>query len=356
MTDKYRIDSHKLIYHVDRVNGWLRGEDVYPIYLEISPSGTCNHRCTFCGLDFMRKNRQFINTSVLIERVTEMAACGVKSINYAGEGEPFLHPDMPKIIAHTKTSGIDVALTTNGALFTPDIASKVLPNTEWIKVSIAAGTKETYAKIHRTKESDFDAVIANMTEAAAIKKRNNYKCTLGMQMLCLPENHNEAVTLTKIASEIGMDYLVIKPYSHHPHSTHKKYKDIRYADYLHLADELKSYNTESFSVIFRVNTMKKWDAGVRPYDRCNALPFWSYIDSAGLLWSCLEHLKDNRFYYGNVIEQTFKEVWHSERRKDVLKMVNAELDINECRLNCRMDAVNAYLWELNHPPEHVNFI
>ncbi|MBF0465113.1 MAG: radical SAM protein [Nitrospirae bacterium] len=356
MTDKYRIDSHKLIYHVDRVNSWLNGDDVYPIYLEISPSGTCNHRCTFCGLDFMGYKRQFINASVLMERVTEMASLGIKSINYAGEGEPFLHRDMPQIITHTKTAGIDVAMTTNGVFFTPDIAAVALKHAEWIKVSIAAGTKETYAKIHRTKESDFDTVIANMKEAAIIKKRNNYKCTLGMQMLCLPENHSEAVTLTQVASEIGMNYLVIKPYSHHPHSTHEKYKDIRYADYLHLANELKGYNTENFSVIVRINTMKKWDEGVKRYNHCNALPFWAYIDSAGGLWSCLEHLKDDRFYYGNVIDNTFKEVWESQRRKDVLKMIRDELDINECRLNCRMDSVNAYLWELQHPPEHVNFI
>ena len=51
--DKYRIDSHKLVYHVSRVNGWLNGENIYPIYAEISPSGACNHRCSYCALDFM---------------------------------------------------------------------------------------------------------------------------------------------------------------------------------------------------------------------------------------------------------------------------------------------------------------
>ena len=28
--DKYRIDSHKLIYHIPRVNSWLNGENIYP--------------------------------------------------------------------------------------------------------------------------------------------------------------------------------------------------------------------------------------------------------------------------------------------------------------------------------------
>ena len=33
--DKYRIDSHKLIYHVDRTSDWLAGKQVYPIYAEM---------------------------------------------------------------------------------------------------------------------------------------------------------------------------------------------------------------------------------------------------------------------------------------------------------------------------------
>ena len=51
--DGLRIDHHKLLFHVDRVSDWLKGERIYPIYMEISPAGSCNHRCIFCGLDFM---------------------------------------------------------------------------------------------------------------------------------------------------------------------------------------------------------------------------------------------------------------------------------------------------------------
>ncbi len=59
MTDKYKIDSHKLIYHIPRVNDWLDGKTIYPLYMEISPSGACNHRCTFCGLDFMEYQSRY---------------------------------------------------------------------------------------------------------------------------------------------------------------------------------------------------------------------------------------------------------------------------------------------------------
>ncbi len=36
--DKYRIDSQKLMFHVPRINDWLNGETIYPLYMEASPS------------------------------------------------------------------------------------------------------------------------------------------------------------------------------------------------------------------------------------------------------------------------------------------------------------------------------
>lgn len=354
--DKFRIDSHKLIYHIPRVNEWLEGNNIYPIYMEVSPSGACNHRCTFCGLDFMKYQNRHLDADILMERISEMGGLGLKSIMYAGEGEPFLHKRMVEIIGHTKSSGIDVALTTNAVLFNRARAETVLRDTEWIKVSINAGTAETYSAVHSTKAADFDTVIKNMSAAVKIREENNYKCTLGMQMLLLPENTTEAVTLARIARDIGMDYLVIKPYSQHLLSKTSKYRDMKYSDHMHLADKLKEFNTEQFSVIFRARTMKKWDDRARNYKQCLALPFWSYMDAGGGIWGCSVYLEDERFYYGNIYENTFKEIWEGEKRRKSLQWVKEKLDTTQCRVNCRMDEINRYLWDLLNPPEHVNFI
>ncbi len=354
--DKYRIDSHKLIYHTGRVNEWLNGEDIYPIYREISPVGFCNHRCSFCGVDFMKYQKRCLETNILLERLSELGALGVKSIMYAGEGEPLLHDDIVGIIKHTKKAGIDVALTTNGVELSESFAKSALDNISWIKVSINAGTRGTYAKIHRCRPDDFDKVIENMTRASKIREENGYSCTLGMQLLLLPENQHEAVLLAETARDIGMDYLVIKPYSQHLLSKTDKYRDIKYSDYAHLSEELASLTTSEFHVIFRINTMEKWDNSARNYEACLALPFWSYIDAGGGVWGCSTYLGDERFLYDNIYERSFREIWEGERRARSLKWVLDELDVSECRVNCRMDEINRYLWELKHPLAHVNFI
>ncbi|MBN1124170.1 MAG: radical SAM protein [Sedimentisphaerales bacterium] len=354
--DKYRIDSHKLGFHVGRVNDWLEGQTVYPIYMEISPSGTCNHRCTYCALDFMEYQRRFLETDRLGDCLCELGRLGIKSIMYAGEGEPLLHPQMAEIVQDTWNNGIHAALTTNGVLLNEQIVETILPVTEWIKVSINAGTAATYSQIHRCREQDFDKVIANLSRTVEIKRDHGYKCTLGMQIVLLPENQEEVTLLAGIARDIGMDYLVVKPYSQHPQSKTDQYRSIHYGSNQRLMEQLESFNTEQFQVIFRAHTMSKWDEKTKPYHRCMALPFWSYMDAGGNVWGCSMFLGDERFLYGNIYEESFEQIWTGSRRAESLQWVEQCLDPENCRVNCRMDEINRYLWSLRHPPAHVNFI
>ncbi len=355
--DRYGIDHHKLHYHPQRVADWLAGRTVWPIYMELSPAGACNHRCTFCGLDYVGYQTRFLAWDMLRERIAELGRLGLKSLMHGGEGEPLLHRDLPRIVEHGHACGIDQALTTNGVLFTEDAARRILPHSEWVKVSINAGTRETYAAIHRTKPADFDIVLANIERAAALRARHGWGCTLGLQMVLLPENRAEAATLAARARELGADYLVIKPYSQHPRSETTTYKDVRYHDDQALAEALAREATDRFQVILRARTMRKWDEQDHPYNRCLALPFWSYVDAGGNVWGCSVYLGDERFRYGNLYEQTFRQIWEGERRRRHLDWVARELDARTCRLNCRMDEANRYLWALQRePPPHVNFI
>jgi len=352
--DRFRIDSHKLIYHPQRVADWAAGQDIFPIYMEISPTGMCNLRCVFCSVDFMGYRKLSLDTTLLKERLSELGSLGLKSIMYAGEGEPFLHPDFPEIIAHTKEAGIDAAVTTNGVLMKPGIPEKILGYTEWIKVSLNAGSPETYAAVHRARPELFETVLSNMEHAVAVRAASGHRCTLGAQILLLPENELEVESLARRCKDIGLDYLVVKPYTHHQRNAHDF--AIQYKDHLHLAERLSQCNDEHFKVVVRLETMRKWDEGDRPYKKCLALPFWSYIDAAGNVWGCSAHLEDERFLYGNIASQSFRDIWLGEKRRQSLAWTAESLDIETCKLNCRMDAVNRYLDELKNPIEHVNFI
>ena len=348
----YGIDTHKLMYHPRRVTEWMDGVDTYPIYVEVSPSGACNHRCSFCALDFMGYDDMFLKPDVLGDCLSELARLGVRSVHYAGEGEPLLHPDMAHMVRHTTKAGMDVGISTNGVLLGSLVAAELLPHCSWIKVSLNAGRAGTYARIHGCKASDFDLVWDNLAAACELRKFNGYECALGVQMVVLPENENEVYLLAERARDVGMDYVVFKPYARHP-STRKEYGDDT-SKFLY-TDGAKKLETEDFKVVVRERTLHRTAEDCRPYDRCLALPFWCYIDSRGDVWGCYRHLKDAGFRYGSIYSEAFEKLWNRNKRNECLEMMKG-FDISQCGVSCRMDEINRYLWRLRRPEAHDNFI
>lgn len=365
--DKFNIDAHKMVYHPRRVAQWMdarhewnSARNVYPIYVEISPVGACNHRCSFCAVDYIGYNPIMLDAQLMSARLAEMGRLGVKSIMFAGEGEPLLHKQIATMVQAARAAGIDVAFTSNAVAMTDHVIQQVLPHVAWFKTSLNAGSAKTYAAVHGTRERDFDKVVGNLKKAVIARREGGWPCTLGAQALLLPENAEEMEQLAQVCrDEIGLDYLVIKPYSHEASSLTQKYRDINYDNYAWLADRVNQYSRPGFSVVFRGYSMKKYSDGDNGrYRKCLAVPyFMAYVATNGDVYGCKDHLLDPRFAYGNLNTQGFEEIWTGKKRKTNYEFVRDVLDVRDCRLNCRMDEVNRYLDGLvAEKMPHVNFI
>lgn len=345
-----KIDAHKLMYHPMRVaqwqeahlaDDWELAKKQYPLYVEVSPVGACNHRCTFCAVDYIGYKNVQLDGRILRERLREMGELGVKSVMFAGEGEPLLHRETNANVLAATQAGIDVSFTTNGVLLDK---LEALDLCTWVKVSVNAGTRDTYMKIHKAHERDWDRVWLNIAHAAKRKGA----CTLGVQMVVLPENVEEWQELYDRAADAGADYVVLKPYSQHKSSITHEYENyespLRAREItdrptkLYVRDEAPSHEPQT-------------------YTKCHATPnFWSYVMSSGDVYSCSAYLLDDRFRLGNINNQSFRDVWESDLRKRNWEFVRGSLDISECRLNCRMHKANEYLWALDQGVAHQNFV
>lgn len=353
MADNIRMDSHKLIYHPETVGRWLKGENIYPIEMEISPSGACNHRCIFCAVDYIGYQPNFLDKDIILRDVKHMSDKGLKSIICSGEGEPLLNKNMPDIANGIKACNVDVAMSTNGVLFTEEKVKDCLGAFTWVRYSVASMENDSYDKIQRGKSGDLELVKTNLQAAVREKRDKGYRTTLGVQCLLMPENMEQLPNMAKQLQEIGVDYLTVKPYSQHLHSENSF--QIDYVAMLELEQDMKQFATDEFAVYFRANAMKKMHRE-KCYKQCYGLPFMTHIDAKGNVWPCVAHIGTEEFCYGNIYEQTFEEIWEGNRRQEVIQKLEMS-DINKvCREACRLDEINKYLNELKYPGEHVNFI
>lgn len=354
-TDEFKIDGHKLIYHIDRVNQWLRGAAIYPIYIEIGLYGGCNHRCIFCAFDFFKYKPDILDEIYLKRFVIAAAEKGVKAILYSGEGEPLLHKNAAEVIGFTKKMGIDVAIATNGVMLNKDLSEKILGYLSWIKVSLDSGFDNSYRFIHGAKKGDFQTVLKNLREAVKIRNRHKYICTIGVQFLLIPQNYKEVISAVKIARDLGVDYLVVKPYCEHPSSGKKIASSLKYRDLFFLEDKIARYSNTNFHVIFRHRAMEKQGAR-KSYKYCLGLPFAAHITASGDIYPCNVFLGKKNFILGNIYKESFKDIWEGGRRKRIKDLICTKWNIKNCRNACRLDEINRYLWELKNPIKHVNFI
>lgn len=371
------VENPKLIYHP----AWLRRFrkdpfSVPPIYLEVSPVGMCNHRCTFCAPEMLGYPNRSLSLEVMKRFLAELEDMrmrdpdnlGVRSIQYAGEGEPTLHPELAEIFEATRSAGIDIGMLTNATGLTRKLSEKIVPLVNgYIQVSINAGTRESYALIHQTKESHWDLIWRNIVAAVRVREKHcANECDIGANITLLieettdasgrrvPSNWNEVPELVKRARDAGMDYVAIKPYSQHPFSkeTAKRYGGMSYQDVLSQIDETcgrlkEEYNTENFEVVYRESRFREYEEKTRTYSVCRATPtVWSYIQSDGLWLSCSAFWTDSRFALGNIYTQSVKDIWFGEMRREHCSFITHELDISECRKTCHPDKENRFLDEL----------
>lgn len=353
MAEDIRMDSHKLIYHPETVARWQKGENIYPIEVEISSSGICNHRCVFCAVDYIGYQSAFLKKEVLLRDIGHMSKKGLKSVICSGEGEPLLNRDMSEIVNGIKSFGVDVAMSTNGVLFTKEKIEECLKAFSWVRYSIASMEQDSYNKIQQGREDDLEKVKENLSDAVQYKRKRHLNTTLGVQCLLLPDNVGQLPYMAKTLREIGVDYFTVKPYSQHLHSKNKFVID--YEAMLDLEKQVKEYATDDFAVYFRASAMRKMHHE-KCYKQCYGLPFMTHIDAKGNVWPCVAHIGTRELCYGNINEQTFEEIWEGKRRREAVERLNS-LDMNKvCREACRLDEINKYLDELKHPGEHVNFI
>lgn len=310
------LDSHKLSYHMDRVNAWEAGERIAPVSVDMALTRACGAMCSFCYAMMQEsQSRSNINTLHAFNLLDDFASIGIRSVSLISDGESTLAKAYVPFIQHAAKLGIDVGNATNGWEWEPEKIEQVLPYLTWVRFTVAAGRPESYANImykgpEHTKV--FDRAMEHIRYAVDLKKRNRLPVTLGIQMVLMPHLKNEIIPFAQLGLDLGVDYAVIKHCSDDEQHT----LGIDYSQYENLHGLLAQAEAMSND---QTKVVVKWDKikdGDKPsYKRFYGPQFLLQISGSGLVApsGMFFNARYSKLHIGNFTEERFIDIWKSER-------------------------------------------
>ncbi len=314
------LDSHKLSYHIDRVNAWETGERIAPVSVDMALTRSCGAMCSFCYAMMQEpQERASIKTQHALNLLDDFAEIGVKGVSLISDGESTLSKAYVPFIQHANQVGINVGNATNGWEWEPEKIDQVLPYLSWVRFTVAAGRPESYSKImFKGPEHThvFDRAMKHIKYAVDLKKKLNLKVTLGIQMVLMPEFKDEILDFAKLAVNLGVDYGVIK------HCSDDEYHTLGvdyslYADMYSLLTEAEAMSNENTKIIVKWEKIKDSKA---TYQRFYGPAFLLQISGSGLVApsGMFFNARYSKFHIGNFTEQRFKDIWKSDTYWNVM--------------------------------------
>lgn len=366
--EKLILDGHKLAWHQERVEAWLRGERVAPITIDCALTRRCSYKCVYCYGQLQENLRRELSLDAIYRFLDDAAEIGVKAISFVSDGESTCSPHLYDAIKRGAANGLSMALGTNGYLLAPDKLEEILPLLTYLRFNISAGDPARYAYIHGCKEACFHRVTDTIKQAVVIKRKNNLAVTLGLQMVLMPDFADQILPLSQLGKELEVDYLVIK----HCSDDEDGSLGVEYDKYFALEELLKqaeAMSTDTYMV--KAKWSKIMSGGQRCYSQCYGPPLILQMSGTGLVAPCgmLFNDKYNRYHIGNIMDTSFKDMWQGERYWEVMDLIASDkFDAKTmCGSLCLQHKVNETLWTIKRQgigvlhkgedaPMHMNFI
>lgn len=251
---------------------YIAGERVYPINVEISPSGICNATCNFCPFantgELGAHRNVMLETGRLLLFLTECAALGVKSIAWTGGGEPSLHPDIAAIVEEVNSLGMNQGMFTN-ALARPKYNPARM---DWIRITMT----------DRPYRVDY---IKELRAAKTLGFAFNYSG---------PQDDDYLRTTLNIAEQVDADYVQVRPAL----PFHGATVDIEPPQITHPLLFVTEYKFEQAKV-------------KHGYERCEAYHLIPFLWETGDVDVCSYMRKHEGYTLGNIYHSRFKAILDS---------------------------------------------
>lgn len=379
---KYIFDGCKLFWSEDKLQDFVDGKRMMPSTIDMGIHKGCNMRCTFCYGTYQKPSKEYIPEEKLLQIADDAGTCGIKGIAIIGDGEPTLNPGLYPFVERLTARGVESAVATNGLLLDDEKTEILTKNCTWLRFNISA-VEDKYEKIHKTVPSGSFEKIKRIIEYAVKHKGG---CTIGLQMVLIPEAFDQVLPLAHLGVELGVDYVQVKQFSDAGTGMPMHFDMHRYDEITENLRQAESLTNEKTQIIIKWHALeeskkitmdKTWS-----FDRCVDLPFLFQISGNGKCYPCGYMFNKDEYCYGDLQKQSLYDILHSERYWGVIEKIARipveKLCNGQCRHSCSNEFMDKFfkanknsvrdsLIELaggveqyqklkDNPPEHLSFI
>lgn len=332
---KIKIGGSKLATHQDHFKRWRDGGNPGPLVCEIGAARGCNHGCLHCGFQQFEKyggETHLLDLAAGKRFLDEFRSMGGVEVFFAGNGEPLLHPGLPELVRHGGSLGLDMTLSTNGALLDSRAAEALMPHLAWLRVSLNGGDPETYARVHRCPPEEFDLVRDNLRTAVAIRNRLGLGTVIAVQFVAYRVNAASVAGAARLHAEVGSDLLSIR-------DVFLKGRTAREPDPV-VVEAVRS--VEGLPGVQNRCAMAAPTEQAAGWRACHGINFRTNLDDRGNLFACNRHLAQE-CVYGNILTQSFRDIWASSRRRRVFADLASAGPDPRCQGMCQVALDNRYI-------------
>ena len=289
-----------------------------PYKLETEVSSVCPRRCVLCEHTHWKEKDWLLSLKEFKHILNEFP--NLKWINMTGEGSAFMNKDYMKMIKHAREKNVSVNFVDEFEFINEKKARELIElgvNSIWI--SMDGATKETYEKIK--VGCDFELALKNIRNFLRIRKELGSPLPyIGFRYIVTTLNVHELPQFVELIHSLGdlgegsrVEFVGLLTF-----------KEIEYL-YTEIPDEVLNETMKKAKEL-GVRVSFAHSSNVPPMKRCAA---WAepYIMMEGYVLPCCAILMANRrpflreHSFGNIFEQSFDEIWNSERYRKFRDLV-----------------------------------
>ncbi len=360
----------KILCNMDRAVEHLQTGYTSPVLVEVDPSNACNHACSFCLSSYIHFSkykgtetfsRAVMPREMLLNLCKDFVEMGVRAVNWTGGGEPTLNKHLKEAIQYCGSNGIKMGMFTNSVLFEKrDLYEALVDNMTWVRVSVDAGTKETYNSVRRASvRQDWDQMLKSVSKLVDTNKERGNKIDIGVGFVISPDTYEEIVDFAEVFADFDLKYCQYKPeIIIREDGGIQRDKEFWLEKVEPRLEKAKAILGEKFQVNgYKFNDLENdTDLYGRNYKKCLGSQLSPCVGADGHVYVCTNHRGWKQYSYGSLYDgKSFKEIWKDmESRQSIMSQIEDVECFKNCTKLCKPHESNKIMWELYKNKDNLN--